>query len=97
MEKVDDSKETFAEAVGLSTYSTSEPTIMSYVSIFENFWNQIELYEELKESKEKLEETNEQLKEHEKMQREFINIASHELKTPTQAILAYSNLLTRTS
>ena len=75
MEKVDDSKETFVEAVGLSTYSTSEPTIMSYVSIFENFWNQIELYEELKESKEKLEETNEQLKEHDKMQREFINIS----------------------
>jgi two-component system sensor histidine kinase VicK len=95
MEKVDDSKETFVEAVGLSTYSTSEPTIMSYVSIFENFWNQIELYEELKESKEKLEETNEQLKEHYKMQREFINIASHELKTPTQAILGYSNLLQR--
>ena len=95
MEKVDDSKETFVEAVGLSTYSTSEPTIMSYVSIFENFWNQIELYEDLKESKEKLEETNEQLKEHDKMQREFINIASHELKTPTQAILGYSNLLQR--
>jgi two-component system sensor histidine kinase VicK len=95
MEKVDDSKETFVEAVGLSTYSTSEPTIMSYVSIFENFWNQIELYEDLKESKEKLEETNEQLKEHYKMQREFINIASHELKTPTQAILGYSNLLQR--
>ena len=76
MEKVDDSKETFVEAVGLSTYSTSEPTIMSYVSVFENFWNQIELYEKLKESKEKLEETNEQLKEHDKMQREFINIAS---------------------
>ena len=95
MEKVDDSKETFVEAVGLSTYSTSGPTIMSYVSIFENFWNQIELYEDLKESKEKLEETNEQLKEHDKMQREFINIASHELKTPTQAILGYSNLLQR--
>jgi two-component system sensor histidine kinase VicK len=95
IEKVDDSKETFVEAVGLSTYSTSEPTIMSYVSIFENFWNQIELYEDLKESKEKLEETNEQLKEHYKMQREFINIASHELKTPTQAILGYSNLLQR--
>jgi two-component system sensor histidine kinase VicK len=95
MEKVDDSKESFVEAVGLSTYSTSEPTIMSYVSIFENFWNQIELYEELKESKEKLEATNEQLKEHDKMQREFINIASHELKTPTQAILGYSTLIQR--
>ena len=27
------------------------------------------------------------------MQEEFINIASHELRTPTQAILAYSDLL----
>ncbi len=93
MEKVDDSKETFVEAVGLSTYSTSEPTIMSYVSIFENFWNQIELYEDLKESKEKLEETNEQLKEHDKMQREFINVAAHELRTPIQAILGYAEIL----
>jgi signal transduction histidine kinase len=81
LEKVDDSKENFAEAIGLSTYSTSEPTIMSYVSIFENFWSQIELYEKLKE--------------HEKMQKEFINIASHELKTPTQSILAFSNLIRR--
>jgi signal transduction histidine kinase len=81
LEKIDDSKETFAEAIGLSTYSTSEPTIMSYVSIFENFWNQIELYEKLKE--------------HEKMQKEFINIASHELKTPTQSILAFSTLIRR--
>jgi signal transduction histidine kinase len=29
------------------------------------------------------------------MQREFINIASHELKTPTQAILGYSALIQR--
>ena len=76
LEKVDDSKENFVEAIGLSTYSTSEPTIMSYLSIFENFWNQLELYEKLKE--------------HDKMQKEFINIASHEFKTPTQSILAYS-------
>ena len=93
MEKVDDSKETFVEAVGLSTYSTSEPTIMSYVSIFENFWNQIELYEELKKSKEELETTNEQLKVHDKMQREFINVAAHELRTPIQAILGYAEIL----
>ena len=29
------------------------------------------------------------------MQTEFINIASHEIKTPTQAILGYSNLIQR--
>jgi signal transduction histidine kinase len=44
------------------------------------------LYEELREA-------NEQLKAHDKMQREFINIASHEMKTPTQAILGTSGLL----
>ena len=36
---------------------------------------------------------NEQLKAHDKMQREFINIAAHELRTPTQAVLGYSEIL----
>jgi signal transduction histidine kinase len=75
----DDSKYNFVEAIGLSNYSTSKPTVLSYVSIFEKFWKQVELYE--------------QLKAHDKMQKEFINIASHEMKTPTQAIIGYSDLL----
>ena len=102
IEKLDDYKESFAEAVGLSTYSTSKPTIMSYVSVFENFWNQIELYRKLKDtgnslakSNKQLEEANEQLKVHDRMQKQFINIAAHELKTPTQGILGFSNLLKR--
>ena len=40
-----------------------------------------------------LESANEQLKVHDKMQKEFINIAAHELRTPTQAITGYSELL----
>jgi signal transduction histidine kinase len=79
IEKTDDSKENFEDAIGLSIYSTSKPTVMSYVSIFESLINQIDLYE--------------QLKIHGKMQEEFINIASHELRTPIQAIIAYSDLL----
>jgi len=35
---------------------------------------------------------NEQLKVNDKMQREFINIAAHELRTPTQAIIGFSEL-----
>lgn len=47
----------------------------------------------LQESNKKLEEANEHLKIHDKMQKEFINVASHELRTPIQAILGYSQLL----
>ncbi|MGA9317479.1 MAG: HAMP domain-containing sensor histidine kinase [Nitrososphaeraceae archaeon] len=36
---------------------------------------------------------NEQLNVHDLMQKEFLNIASHEMKTPTQTILLHSNLL----
>jgi len=72
----DDSKSRFYEAIGLSTYSNSKPGVLSYVSIFENLWIQTELYE--------------QLKVHDKMQKDFINIAAHELRTPIQPILGLS-------
>ncbi len=41
---------------------------------------------QLTESIGKLEQANEDLKTHDKLQKEFINIAAHELRTPTQAI-----------
>ncbi len=40
-----------------------------------------------------LHESNEQLKVHDKMQKEFINIAAHELRTPVQPILGLSDVL----
>ena len=46
----------------------------------------------VKERTRELEIANEQLKMQDKMQKEFINIASHEMKTPVQAILTYSQL-----
>src|SRR5918911_2206107 len=48
---------------------------------------------ELNESNKQLGVANEQLKVQDKMQKEFINIAAHELRTPTQAILGYSEIL----
>src|ERR687891_2128720 len=79
MELKDDSKKTFHEAIGLSTYSNSKAGVLSYVSMFESLWKQTELYEELKSN--------------EKMQKEFINTAAHELRTPVQPILGMAELI----
>ncbi|MDQ6862355.1 MAG: ATP-binding protein [Thermoproteota archaeon] len=86
MELRDDSKTTFDEAIGLSTYSNSKAGVLSYVAIFEKLWNQIELYQQVREA-------NERLKLHDKMQQEFINVAAHELRTPIQPILSTVGLL----
>lgn len=47
---------------------------------------------ELEQANFSLKEAVEQLKVHDRMQREFINVAAHELRTPTQAIIGYSDL-----
>jgi len=86
MEIKDDSKTTFIEAIGLSTYSNSKAGVSSYVAIFENLWRQAELYDQLKEA-------HEQLQIHDKMQKEFINIAAHELRTPIQPILGLTQVI----
>ena len=46
-------------------------------------------------SNQEIAKANEDLKIHDKMQKEFINVASHEIKTPIQAILTFSQLLQR--
>ena len=79
VELKDNSKETFVEAVGSAIFSNSKSTILSYVTMFDSLWGQSELYEKLEA--------------HDRMQREFINIAAHELRTPVQSILGYSELL----
>ena len=73
------SADTFSEAIGFAVYSNRPSTVSFFRSVFELLWNERFL--------------NEQLKLHDKMQKEFINIASHEMKTPTQAILGTSGLL----
>ena len=79
VELKDDTRDKSYESAGLSTYSDSKSIVLSYVSIFEILWKQNELYE--------------QLKIHDKMQREFIDVAAHELRTPIQPILGLSQVL----
>ena len=69
----------------MSTYSTSKPTVLTYVSIFESLWAQTIIADNLKTANEKLIKT-------EQIEREFINTAAHELRTPTQAIMGYTEL-----
>src|SRR5215467_1998886 len=81
------------EALGLTTYSNSKPTVQSYITLFESLWKQKQLYDELDESHDQLELVNEDVKLHSKMQNEFINVAAHELRTPLQPILSLSDIL----
>jgi len=79
-ETKDDTKQIITEAIGFVTYSNSAPTVLSYVAIFDSIWKQTEIYQQLKEAHEKL-------KIHEKMQKEFINIVAHDLRTPLTPII----------
>ena len=79
IELKDDTKDISYTASGLSTYSNSKSIVTSYASIFESLWRQTELYE--------------QLKVHDRIQKEFINVAAHELRTPVQPILGLSEIL----
>jgi signal transduction histidine kinase len=79
--------------MGLATYSNSKPTVLSYASIFETMWKQVDLYDQLKQSNNKLELSIEQLKASDEAQKTFINIAAHELRNPIQPILGLSSVL----
>jgi nitrogen-specific signal transduction histidine kinase len=75
----DDTKNDFMLATGFATFSSSLSRTQSYIFVFDTIWRQAELYEKLKQ--------------HDTMQREFINIAAHELRTPVQAITGYVEML----
>ncbi len=79
VELKDDTKDTTYEAIGLATYSNSKSTVLSYASIFETLWLQTELYDRLKVQ--------------DKIQKDFINIAAHELRTPIQPIIAITEIV----
>jgi signal transduction histidine kinase len=79
LELKDDKQNSSYEAVGLSTYSISPTIISSYLAVFESFWRQAELFEKMKEV--------------ELLEKDFVNIAAHELRNPIQPIIGFSELL----
>lgn len=86
----DDSRDAFTDAIGSATYSVSKARTQSYGFIFDTIWTQAELYRQLELRTMELEKLN-------AMQNEFVNVAAHELRTPTQAIVGYSEMLEQSS
>ncbi len=82
----DDTNDSVYEAIGLATYSNSKSTVVSYISIFESLWKQVELIE-------RVTKLSEELKYQENMHRQFINVAAHELRSPIQPILGLAEIL----
>jgi two-component system sensor histidine kinase VicK len=74
-----DQAEKFPDAIGYAVYSNSKPTVNSFKSFFEMLWNSRLLAEKLKEA--------------DMLQREFIHVAAHELRTPIQPILGMAEMI----
>ena len=57
----------------MTTYATNKSTVLSYVTIFESLWKELELNEQI---------TNifEQLKNQDSMRREFLTTGSHNFR-----------------
>ena len=86
LEIKNDTNKDYIESMGMTIFIESKSASLSYVSIFDSLWKQSEMYEQLKKA-------FLQLQIHEKMQRDFINVAAHELRTPIQPILGLSKIV----
>lgn len=81
IEMRDDSKDSFMEEIGPAFVSTQKSLVSSYSGVFESLWLETGLIARLEES--------------DRLQREFINLAAHELRTPITPILALTGLAER--
>jgi two-component system, OmpR family, sensor histidine kinase VicK len=74
------------DRIGMASYSNSSQISRSYATMFESLWNYSKTFN-------MIEKSFERLKVHDKMQREFIDIVVHELRTPLQSILGMTEIL----
>lgn len=82
----DDTKITIPRASGTATIIEGESTAWSYTAIFDTLWKQSETVEKLKK-------VNKQLQNQEKMQKEYIDILAHELRSPIQPIIGLTEFV----
>ena len=79
VETKDDSKAAFKDAIGNAVFSNSKSAVLPFVTIFESFWRETDLYEKAKES--------------DRVKDEFVNIAAHELRNPIMPIISGAELI----
>jgi two-component system, OmpR family, sensor histidine kinase VicK len=71
--------ENFLDAIGFAVYSNNERSTELFRWMFELFWNERMV--------------NEKSKRDNKIQDQFVNIAAHELRSPAQSIVGYTELM----
>ena len=83
----------------IAVYSDNKSLANNFGSLLDYLWNETEMLKsiivaknDLADLNKQLVDANEQLMLHDRMQSEFINLAAHELRTPAQAILGYTEL-----
>ncbi|MGI0020053.1 MAG: sensor histidine kinase [Nitrososphaera sp.] len=79
IETRDNSSDSFADAVGSAVLSTSWSVALSYPRLFESLWQETQVAAQLKKT--------------DRMQKEFINVAAHELRTPIMPILGVADMI----
>jgi signal transduction histidine kinase len=91
-------KALFLERIGMFSLLAGTTVAIALLMVFLLRWNR-NLNREVKRRTRELEDSNkelglanDQLSLQDKMQKDFVNIAAHELRTPLQPIMSYSNL-----
>ncbi|HEY3526362.1 MAG TPA: sensor histidine kinase [Nitrososphaeraceae archaeon] len=82
----------FTQRIEIFSLLAGVTAAVAVLIVFLMKWN-TNLNNEVKRRTKDLESANEQLKFHDKMQKEFINVAAHELRTPIQPILGLSQII----
>ncbi|HYY68046.1 MAG TPA: histidine kinase dimerization/phospho-acceptor domain-containing protein, partial [Nitrososphaeraceae archaeon] len=79
-------QDTPEEMIELGTYSNNIPTVLSYATIFETLWKELELNAQISNLLEKL-------KSQQSLKTDFLSIAAHELRDPIQPVLGLAEVL----